>query len=1071
MLSYLNAIDDHVTDVVRNARQKSKNKTTSTAGSEMGTPELRISGEGSQEMGTPASSLLRRDASFNNGLALSLVFFLQISCSSVVAEETASPTNAERKEGRSNSNSTSVNPPAKSTGSAQKSSQPEAKSPQSDAVNNSAKSNTPPNSKAGQNSAPATKPPSTTRNQVPTGTTQSAAPKAPAQAPASFDGKVFNAEGGAPISEAKVVVTRVDKHSERQEYETEYDGKFEFEKLVPGEYTVTATAPGKFSRTDKVILKAGEIKHLDLSLENQETVDVLRVSGQRTLIHPDRIGSTTRIDRKFLDQYKSGNDLRQIIESTPGVLPDSYGNLITRGEHNAINYEIDGAILPETAGVLNQAQFANPRSLQQVDVDIGGYQASDGGGPLGAVVRMKSLPIQSKPTLQYGGQLGGPLAGSLHYYASGAASQNKNSIWNKVRMESQGNAVPTSLGIAPPVKHFFRNNRLDLNFLNKVEFVPTEHDKFTFTAGINETFLQIPTSGTSHNYGVRLSEHDRENFLIMSYKRRGKKWIDEGNFHVINSFYSQTLRSSNAFDPMPILNGEEPQLTSVAPRAQRRNFVVSLQGNIKKTVFNTHHLETGILSELRPVRTKFGAIYRNANLGLQASSTQEFADAQQAAASEAQQAFLDSSFQQAFNEAIAAGASEEDATAAGEAAAQVATTAAQQAGMAAAGALPSTVIPYGGIISPFTGTTMGPQFSGEIGKYKGFRYLQSAYIQDAWKPQKGFLKRLTVDAGVRADVYRGVFGNTLKIAQTMQSIPGIQPFSVAPFLTQTVTNAQASGRYGASFVVTKNMVLRGSYSDIFQPPPVDVFAQPPSVADGPINGIYNGTIRPLMATRGKLVDTSVETQIGPRFATRTNLYYKKLYNFGDSGVIVNTPLYNRVSLSALESYGVETRMDLKPSKEGYGFYGFLSNTIQIAYLKGAKAINGGIYEVEDGPNFDKYPDHDRRYALQAALGYRTRRNMWCLAELTAQTGLVDRRAMDIFGPHPARTPPLTLVGFNAGWDVPKELRKKNKMMPSSMDVRIQNMLNQRIPINLGSPFQGTRFQLPIRVLAGINWEV
>ena len=922
-----------------------------------------------------------------------------------------------------------------------------------------------------QKAQPSANAPGTTPSSAPQNTSQSTAPKEPQQAPATFDGKVLNAEGGAPISEAKVVVSRVDKHPGRQEYETEYDGKFEFEKLPPGEYTVTATAQGKFSRTEKVLLKPGEAKHLDLSLENQETVDVLRISGQRTLIHPDRIGSTTRVDRKFLDQYKSGNDLRQIIESTPGVLPDSYGNIITRGEHNAINYEIDGAILPETAGVLNQAQFANPRSLQQVDVDIGGYQASDGGGPLGAVVRMKSLPIQSKPTLQYGGQLGGPLAGSLHYYASGAASQNKKSIWNKVRMESQGNAVPTSLGIAAPVKKFFRNNRLDLNFLNKVEFVPTEHDKFTFTAGINETFLQIPTSGTSHKFGVRLSEHDRENYLIASYKRRGKKWIDEGNFHIINAFYSQTLRSSNMFDPLPILNGEEPQLTSVAPRAQRKNFVVSLQGNIKKTVFNTHHLETGFLSELRPVRTKYGAIYRNANLGLTASSTQEFADAQQAASGEAQQAFLDSVSAQAFNDAIAGGATEEDATAAAEAAAFDATNASLQAGGNAANALASTVIPYGGIISPFTGTTAGPQFSGELGKYKGFRYLQSAYLQDAWKPQKGFLKRLTVDAGVRADVYRGVFGNTLKIAQAMQNIPDIQPFSVRPFLAQTVTNAQASGRYGASFVVTKNMVLRGSYSDIFQPPPVDVFATPPNVADGPINGIYNGTIRPLMATRGKLIDTSVETQIGPRFATRTNLYYKKLYNFGDSGVIVNTPLYNRVSLSALESYGVETRMDLKPSKEGYGVYGFLSNTVQIAYLKGQKAINGGTYEVEDGPNFAKYPDHDRRFALQAALGYRTRKNMWCLAELTAQTGLVDRRAMDIFGPHPARTAPLTLIGLNAGWDVPKELRKKNRMLPSSCDVRIQNMLNQRIPLNLGSPFQGTRFQLPIRVLAGVNWEV
>ena len=123
------------------------------------------------------------------------------------------------------------------------------------------------------------------------------------------------------------------------------------------------------------------------------------------------------------------------------------------------------------------------------------------------------------------------------------------------------------------------------------------------------------------------------------------------------------------------------------------------------------------------------------------------------------------------------------------------------------------------------------------------------------------------------------------------------------------------------------------------PPPVDVFSTPPNVAGGFIpgayngiaNGIYNGTVRPMSATRGRLVDTSIETQLGSRFVTRTNLFYKILHNYGDSGVIGNSTLYNRQNVAAQEAYGVETRVDLKPSKDGSGIYGFISNTVAVAY--------------------------------------------------------------------------------------------------------------------------------------------
>ena len=58
---------------------------------------------------------------------------------------------------------------------------------------------------------------------------------------------------------------------------------------------------------------------------------------------------------------------------------------------------------------------------------------------------------------------------------------------------------------------------------------------------------------------------------------------------------------------------------------------------------------------------------------------------------------------------------------------------------------------------------------------------------------------------------------------------------------------------------------------------------------------------------------------------------------------------------------------------------------------------------------------------------------------------------------------ITNVSYSAGYQTPRALLKAMRWFPTAFDVRIENLLNQRLPVNLGSPFQGTRFNLPLRV--------
>ncbi len=148
-----------------------------------------------------------------------------------------------------------------------------------------------------------------------------------------------------------------------------------------------------------------------------------------------------------------------------------------------------------------------------------------------------------------------------------------------------------------------------------------------------------------------------------------------------------------------------------------------------------------------------------------------------------------------------------------------------------------------------------------------------------------------------------------------------------------------------------------------------------------------------------------------------------MQNYGDSGVIGNSTLYNRQTVAAQEAYGVETRMDLKPSKDGSGIYGFVSNTIAVAYLRGSKQVTGGIYDIQGTPVQDKYPDHDRRVSLTAGLGYKTKKNFWILADMQFMTGLQNNTAIAMYYAYPLRTQNFALFNVSTGFKVPKKINK------------------------------------------------
>ncbi|QUD89152.1 TonB-dependent receptor [Phenylobacterium montanum] len=152
-----------------------------------------------------------------------------------------------------------------------------------------------------------------------------------------------------------------------------------------------------------------------------------RLSEARASIQPQVGASTYTIDSKAIQALPGGDNvsMNQVVLQAPGVAQDSYGQLHIRGEHNGLQFRLNGVILPEGLSVFSQA--LSPRLADKIQLITGALPAEYGLRTAGIVdITTKSMfdnsgqasvyggsHDQVQPSVDYGGS-----SGSLNYFVS-----------------------------------------------------------------------------------------------------------------------------------------------------------------------------------------------------------------------------------------------------------------------------------------------------------------------------------------------------------------------------------------------------------------------------------------------------------------------------------------------------------------------------------------------------------------------------------------------------------------------------------------------------------------------------
>ena len=253
--------------------------------------------------------------------------------------------------------------------------------------------------------------------------------------------------------------------------------------------TADTTAPSSrsaFTSTDKNTHTTTTVTEASVPGADHVIVNA-RLEQARAALQPATGATTYRFSRQDIETNPGGDNapLTSLLLQAPGVAQDSYGQIHVRGDHNEVQFRLDGVALPEGMSVFGQAlmtRFAHSLSLttgalpseygflQAGVIDINtknGY--SDAGGDVSIYGGARDYMF---PSLQYGGHHGKwDWFGTADY------------VHNRVGIE---NPTPSFNAI-----HDLSNQ---YHFLGHARYTADENTRISFTAGVSNAEYQLPNN-------------------------------------------------------------------------------------------------------------------------------------------------------------------------------------------------------------------------------------------------------------------------------------------------------------------------------------------------------------------------------------------------------------------------------------------------------------------------------------------------------------------------------------------------------------------------------------------------
>ena len=328
-----------------------------------------------------------------------------------------------------------------------------------------------------------------------------------------------------PVSGAQVTLRSADSDFSKQ-ISSDDAGEFHFQAIPLGEYWVTVDVPGFAAQQQKLTLTSGSDARLHFSLTLNKAQETVEVQDTYPAVNPASSTSQNVVSRQQIIETPGGdrsNSLSMITDYTPGAYM-VHDQLHIRGGHQ-VSWLLDGVPVPNTNIASNVGPQFDPKDIDYLEVQRGGYNAEYGDRTYGV------FNVVTRSGFERDRQ--GELVAS---YGSFNNTDNQVSFGDHTeRFAYYGSfsGYRTDLGLETPSTRVINDQAAGLSGFGSLIFNKTPSDQLRLVTSVRGDHFQVPNTPEQQSAGIRDVENERDAFVNFSWLHT----IGTGTVVTVSPFY------------------------------------------------------------------------------------------------------------------------------------------------------------------------------------------------------------------------------------------------------------------------------------------------------------------------------------------------------------------------------------------------------------------------------------------------------------------------------------------------------------------------------------------------------
>jgi outer membrane receptor protein involved in Fe transport len=306
-----------------------------------------------------------------------------------------------------------------------------------------------------------------------------------------------------PIENATVTVHGESAGGFSKAAHSDANGEFEVDGVPEGDYTVSVSAPG-FSALDQAIKATpgkNPVLHLQLDVASvQQSIEVSAAASKLNTLTSTVQTSVTAQEIQQTPGATQTNSLAMITDYTPGAYM-VHDMLHMRMGHQ-VNWFFDGIPVINTNIAANVAPLINPKNVEDLQIERGGYSAEYGDRTYGFfnVVTPSGFDRdnQMELTTSYGNFY------STDDQFNAAGHTQRFAYYASI----DGNR--SNLGLEPPVPQIIHDESSGLGGFLSLMYNATPKDQFRWIASLRGDHYQVPNTPDLQDAGIRDVDQERD---------------------------------------------------------------------------------------------------------------------------------------------------------------------------------------------------------------------------------------------------------------------------------------------------------------------------------------------------------------------------------------------------------------------------------------------------------------------------------------------------------------------------------------------------------------------------------